>query len=603
MELPLSEGAFRLMAALTILIVVFVIGRIVFLGWVNSGSYTERALANASQIITSRAERGVILDRFDKPFLNNLPAFRVNVNLAELLKNNQTKEDTINALESALSMPPGYINDLVQNVDLEKQSFLTVSRAVSLDQVIKIKNLNLPAVQIESDFKRQYFDGEVFSHVIGYTGAVDKNDLSHNPSFPLNDTVGKAGLEAYYDTELRGEDGETLNYRDVNGKTVGEKILKTATPGDELYLTIDAEFQKYFYNRLKQGVAAVGSESGVGVALDPRNGEVLALVNMPSFNNNRIQSQDLVNPQKPFFNRAISGIYSPGSTIKPLVAYAALKENVISPDKQIYSPGYLDLPNPYNPEEPSRFLDWRPQGWVDIYSALAKSSDVYFYEVGGGFGSQTGLGINRLKGYWAKFGLGKETGIDLPGENSGFLPDPQTKENSGRGIWRIGDTYNVSIGQGDLLVTPMELINYIAGVSSGGKIYQPYIVNKIVNRDGATVRQTKPSLLYDYSADEDIFKKVEQGMTYGVSKSYGTAYSLNDLPIEVAAKTGTAQIQMNTKTNAFFVGYAPRINPQIVVLVLIENSREGSLNAVPVAKDVFNWYYWNRLKFLQQPLD
>ncbi len=596
MELPLQERAFKLVGGLALLAALIVLGKVVSLNMVQGAFYTNRSLMNASAITTSRAERGIIFDRNNKPLVSNIPAFRVTVNLAELLKNEKNRAATISTLEPLLALEPGYIANLLSSVNLEKQNSLTISREVNLDEVLKIKNLHLASVEVQNDFEREYVDSEVFAHILGYTGFVDRNDLKKNPSLSLNDSVGKTGIEAEYDTALRGEDGEALKYRDVSGTVIGNKTLKNGTPGDELYLTIDADFQKYFYDRLKQGLDAVGSKSGVGIAIDPQTGALLALLTIPSFDNNGIQSKDLVDPMKPLFNRAIAGAYAPGSTIKPLVAYAALKENVIAPDKQIYSPGYLDVPNPYNPDLPTRFLDWRPQGWVDIYSALARSSNVYFYEVGGGFEGQQGLGITRLKEYWAKFGLGKETGIDLPGENSGFLPDPETKEKADRGIWRIGDTYNVTIGQGDLLVTPLQLINYIATIANGGKVYAPFILDKIVDASGATTRQTAPHAQSDYSSDADIFHIIQQGMIDGVVKDYGTSHTLADLPIDVAAKTGTAQINLNTKQNAFFVGYAPRENPQVAILVLIENAREGSLNAVPVAKDVFRWYSENRMK-------
>ncbi len=214
----------------------------------------------------------------------------------------------------------------------------------------------------------------------------------------------------------------------------------------------------------------------------------------------------------------------------------------------------------------------------------------------GGSDNIKGLGIEKLKEYWGKFGLGETTGIDLPGENNGFLPDPKEKEQRTGEPWRLGDTYNVSIGQGDLLITPIQLINYIAAIANGGKIFQPFIVKKIISEDGHVIKERQPKILKDYSEFDNYIKEVQKGMVDVVEKSYGTAYLLNDLPVMVAAKTGTAQIEGNEKINAFFVGYAPTDNPQLVVLVLVENAREGSLNAVPIAKDVFNWYYYNRLK-------
>jgi len=595
LELPLSQRAFKLVGAAVFLIASVVILRILFLGGWQGDFYNQRALINASQVTVNRAERGIIFDRFNKPLVKNLPSFRLNLNLVELFKNNENKLQTIETLQQVLNLPANYIEGLLKEVDLEKQNSVTIARQLSIEDVIKIKNLNLPAVQIEDDFKRQYVEGEVLAHLVGYTGPVDKNDVKNIPSFSFNDVIGKSGLEAYYDKELRGGDGETISYRNVKGEIIDNKLLKNPTPGYQLYSTIDTEFQSYFFNRLKQALSYLGSPAGVGIALNPQNGEILALVSLPSFNNNEIKSGALNNPYKPFFNRAISGAYTPGSTIKPLVAFAALKENIITPDKEIFSPGYLEIPNPYYPDKPSRFLDWKPHGWVDLYSAIARSCNVYFYTVGGGYEDIKGLGIDRLKEYWQKFGLGRKTGVDLPSENGGFLPDAQTKEKNRGEIWRIGDTYNVSIGQGDLLVTPLQLINYTTVIANGGKIYRPFIVKKIAAEDGKTIKEINSQIIEDYSSNIEIIKEIQRGMIDAVKKPYGTAYLLADLPVSVAAKTGTSQIESNTKINAFFVGYAPVENPEIAILVLVENAREGSLNAVPVAKDILNWYYYNRL--------
>ena len=327
------------------------------------------------------------------------------------------------------------------------------------------------------------------------------------------------------------------------------------------------------------------------------------MVNLPSFNKNIFvesghnteKSRILNSSNHPLFNRSVSGAYNPGSTIKPLVALAALSEGVIDAKKQIFSAGFIEIPNPYFPDKPSRFLDWKPHGWVDLHSALARSSNVYFYEIGGGFNDTKGLGIDKLKEWWGKFGLGQKTNIDLPSEDNGFLPDPEIKERKTRDIWRIGDTYNVSIGQGDLLVTPIQLINFIAAIANGGKLYQPYVVKNIIGPNNEIAKENNQLILSDYSSLSDYIAEVQKGMNDTVDKSYGTAHLLSDLPVTVAAKTGSAQILNNTQTNAFFVGYAPAVNPQIAILVLIENAREGSLNAVPVAKDVLNWYHWNRL--------
>jgi len=605
LELPLSQRAFKLLFIAVIVVVAVVVFRLIFLGIWQHNFYAQQALFNMGQITTMRAQRGIIFDRFNQPLVKNLPAFRLNLKLVELFKNNEEREKTIKTLEETLNLKTGYIEELLSGVDLERQNSLTITNQLTIDQVIKIKNLNLPAVQIEDDFKRQYFDGETFSHLIGYVGVADKNDLKKYPYLSLNDIVGKSGLEAYYDQELKGENGEIINYRNVKGEIIDHKLIRNQILGHQLYSTIDAELQSFFFKRMKEALNYLGSPAGVGIALNPQNGEVLALVSLPSFDNNHLESETFNNSYKPFFNRAISGIYTPGSTIKPLVAFAALKENIITPEKEIFSAGYLEVPNPYHPNEPSRFVDWKPHGWVNLYSAIARSSNVYFYEVGGGFGDQKGLGIEKLKEYWQKFGLGQKTGIDLFGENDGFLPDAQAKEKNKGEIWRLGDTYNVSIGQGDLLVTPLQLINYISAFANGGKIYKPFIVKKIVSEDGKIIKETSPFVIKDYSSEIETIKKVERGMIDTVEKPYGTAHLLSDLPISVAAKTGSSQVESKTKINAFFVGYLPAealikagvsLDKQIAILVLIEGAREGSLNAVPVAKDVFEWYYENRLR-------
>jgi penicillin-binding protein 2 len=355
------------------------------------------------------------------------------------------------------------------------------------------------------------------------------------------------------------------------------------------------------HERLQQGLRYLGVHAGVGLALDPRTGEVLALVSLPTYDNNifvtpgksaergRLVTDSV---RKPLFNRAVSGAYNPGSTIKPLVALAALREKVISPSATIYSAGYIDVPNPYVPDKPSRFVEFNMHryGWVDVRSALAKSSNVYFYTVGGGFGSVQGLGLERLNQYWKKFGLGAKTGIELEPEAAGFLPTAEEKQSRTHQPWRLGDTFNVSIGQGDLLLSPLQLINYIASIANGGTLYRPRLIHEI----GGVPAPASPKI-FDYTDWKMEVKEVQLGMRDGVEKEYGTSYTLHDLPITVGAKTGSAQTNNNTRTNAFFAGYAPFEDPEIAILILIENAKEGSLNAVPIAKDIFNWYYYNRV--------
>ncbi len=582
-EQPPERGVFLFVGGFALLFLFLAFARVVFLSVIRGNFYAVRAETNVNREVTLPANRGIITDRFGEVLASNIGTFSVFIDVPEILKQEGALDGLVTAFSGVLSVSEVEIRDVISKTDLERGEGLAVIRDVTAEEAIKVKTLNLSHVSVKEDYTRKYAD-PVFSSLLGYTGSVDSGSA----------IVGKTGLEAYYDPLLRGKDGVHVFYRNVKGEVFNEKVIADPVPGQELRTTIDAGFERYFSKRLTAGLTSLGLRSGVGLAINPQTGEVLALVNIPVFDNNvfvnRRASEEraklLTDPLHPLFNRALSGAYNPGSVIKPLVALAALHEKVVDPTFQIYSPGYITLPNPYFPDKPSVFLDWRPQGWVDIHSALARSSNVYFYEVGGGFQNLVGLGIDRLRKYWQYFGFGTKTGIDLDQESTGFLPSPDEKEARTGQIWRIGDTYNVSIGQGDFLATPIQVLNLIASIANDGIMYVPRLVKD----------HKSSQVALDYSSWSNELKEVHQGMIDGVQKSYGTSYLLHDLPFAVAAKTGSAQIENNTKTNAFFVGYEASNHPQIAILVLIENSKEGSLNAVPVAKDVLNWYYENRIQ-------
>lgn len=595
-EVPIPRASFFGLLVVTITIITITAAQLLNLNLIKGNLYSTRALDNVSDAKIKAAPRGIVEDRFGKTIVENAPSFNI------FLYPRLLSQD-ITARSTALSELSGILNinydDLLQKIDERDWALsdrLLLTNDVSQDELVALSARDDLGIRIEEGFKRAHNTPLAFSQVVGYTGLVGKDDLAENKNLVLDDVIGRSGLEAYYDQYIRGENGKDVTFKSANGEVKGERVEKESKAGKNVRTYLDREFQNYFYNRLAEQLKSIGRDVGLGIAINPQNGEVLALVNVPGFDINHVGSA-IVDPRRPLFNRAISGVYSPGSTIKPLVGTAALTEKVIDPKKQILSIGYIELPNPYNPDKPSRFLDWKPQGWVDLYAALARSSDVYFYEVGGGFKDQAGLGIYKLKEWWNTFGLASKTGIDLPGEKVGFLPDPEWKQQKTGQPWRIGDTYNVSIGQGDFMITPIELVNYIAAIANGGVLYKPRIVESIQDAKGSEVLHTYPSTLSDLRDKiKGAIPDVQQGMRDAVRKPYGTANLLSSLPVETAAKTGTAQIENNAKTNAFFVGYAPYNNPQIAILVLIENSREGGANTIPVAKDVMLWYYNNRLK-------
>ena len=595
LEVPTSRKAFLLIAGLTLGLAILVLSKVTALNLFNQEFYEARASANVSREISLPTYRAVITDRFGEPLTKNTSSFSVFLNVPKILSQPGRLKSTIDNLGEILNLNKDELLKLIQGVDLEQDNWAVVARNITPTEVIAIKGLNEEALEIIDDYEREYIDAPAFAHVIGYTGIGRNNSI-----------VGKSGLEFQYDELIRGTDGRYTFYADALGRVLSERVLSAPKPNPPLETTLDADFQRYFYRRLKSGLESLGRKSGVGIGLNPKTGEILALVSLPSFDNNVFvdrrlseeRGQILTNASEPLFNRAIAGNYSPGSTVKPLVALTALREGIVDEDSKIFSDGALEIPNPYNPEAPSIFLDWQAHGWVDIRAALARSSNIYFYLMGGGLPQnigqdglvrgafkQSGIGVSKFVNYWQKFKFGAPSGIDLPFESDGFLPNPEEKEARTDRPWLLGDTYNVSIGQGDLLVTPLQLIDFIASIGNGGKIYKPFLS-----------KSTKQEVLADYGEWQEEIRAVRLGLRDAVEKPYGSSHILNDLPVKVAGKTGTPQIQNNERVNALFAGYAPADDPEIAILVLVENAREGSFNALPIAKDVFRWYYENRLK-------
>lgn len=597
LEVPLRERAFRIFLIVLIPVFLGLIVQLVSLNVVQGTFFKARADANMTDVRVRTAPRGVIVDRFGKPLLHNEPSTKIFLSPRDFPEDPDARLAALDKVSAALRMDPTALAKKIEEKDWGVSDRLLLSENATHDELVALSAENLPGVDIEPSFTRVQEVPFAFAHILGYTGLVNADDIAKDPTLTIDDEIGRAGLEAYYDEYLRGKNGEELFYRNAQGKLEEKKSANAPVPGDMLETYIDKDLQAYMYDRLGQGLADLGRNAGAAIALNPQNGEVLGLVSYPSFDASDIAAS-LSAPHNPFFNRAVSGLYNPGSTIKPLDASAVLTEGVIDTKKQIFSKGYIELPNPYDPEHPSRFLDWRPNGWVDVHTALAKSSNIYFYETVGGFEGQQGIGIEKLKEWWQRFGLDKPTGIDLAGEQKGFLPDPAWKEKVKGEPWRIGDTYNVAIGQGDFSITPIELIDYIAAVANGGTVYEPRIVRDIKDQSGAiVVSMATPQVNEDLTGlIGAVLPDVRQGMREVVSESFGTAHSLSLLPFKAAAKTGTAQIDNNTKTNAFFVGFAPYDDPQIALMVLVENAKEGSVNTIPIAKDILLWYYEHRLK-------
>ncbi len=587
LEIPLKNKILKgLLFVFLFLIIVFLI-QIFNLIVVKKDYYQKRALANMYLEKVKIAPRGLIKDRFGKNLLENVSISNAYLNFSFLKKEDKEKEEFLKKISQILNLN---YNQLYQEIKkynwLENPDFL-LKTDISQEELINLISLNLKEIKIEESFKRKYLDNFAFSHVLGYVGFVEKKDLENNPDLFFKDLIGKNGLELYYDNYLRGRNGKEIYLKDALGKNL-EKIEDIPfKAGNDLKTFIDSEMQLFLYNKLKENLQRIDSEKGLVLVTNPQNGEVLSLISYPSYDLEKVYLY-LNKENNPIFNRVVSGVYSPGSTIKPLIGVAALEEKIVDPLKSFYSAGYLLVNNPYNPKSPFKFLDWKKHGWVNLYSALARSSNIYFYAVGGGLlkesnlGEQVGLGVARLKKWFEIFNLNQKTEIDLPFENVGFIPDPIWKQKQKNAPWYLGDTYNISIGQGDLMLTPVSLLNYINAIANGGKFFKLRLASE-------------EKILKDLSFElNDSINEVKKGMLDAVLKDYGTAHLLSDIPLKIAAKTGSAQILNNLKTNALFVGFAPYDNPQVSILILVEDSKEGSLNTLPLARDFFWWYYLNR---------
>lgn len=546
---------------------------------IDGSKFSLLAQENKFIIHQIQAERGVVYD-------NNLNQLVFNISSFDLIydKNALDEPDKERAFKEVSQVLKISLADLKKRV--KESQGLIVPISENLDHqtliILETKIDQLPGFQIKNNMVRDYLSGPIFSHLIGYK----------------RKTGEKIGLESSYDEILRENPGEILTERDAKGKIISRKITSLPEPGKSLVLWLDSGLQKVAEKALADSLKRVGSKVGSVVALNPKTGGVLALVSLPSFDNNLFSKgmteaewQALTeDPLNPLFNRAIAGQYPTGSVIKPLIASAALEEKIISPEKKIDDTlGFIEIPHRYDPEIIYKFRDWKVHGWVDLKKAIAESCNVYFYTIGGGYKNQAGLGPTRIKNYLELFGWARPTGIDLPGESQGLVPSPQWKEKVKKEDWWDGDTYLLSIGQGDILATPLQVATAFEAIANGGKVLQPQIVQKIVDKDKNLIEGLKPKMIRENIIDPQNLEVVREGMRDAVI--YGSSVSLNDLPIKVAAKTGTAQTIKEGYYHHWLTVFAPYEDPEIVLTITIEDVKGLGGAVLPVAKEILGWYF------------
>jgi len=549
--------------------------------------------------------RGTIYDRSGEALVENYPSFGIIFDKQQFLKGGSTLSEFLVLLSTILGKDSAsfYTAGFPENHDTaEIPERILIARDIDPDAIVAVapRLAMLPGVQIFESSRRVYRDPFAFSHLMGFTGKVSREELASNSYLREEETIGKSGIELSYDDVLRGERGKKIVEIDSAGNETRFKLTHEPKRGSDIILTIDGSLQEIVYKTIMDYTS--NTKGASVVVLDPQTGAVRTLVSVPGFNTNKfgysLSQQEfqlvLQNPLKPLFNRAVSGEFPSGSTLKPFIGAAALEENIIDPLKQIYDEGFISLPNPYDPEKRSIFLDWKKHGWVDFYDAIAQSANVYFYMIGGGFEDQKGLGIELIKEYMLRFGFGSNLGIDLPGERDGLIPDPEWKKvnEPNDPVWRVGDTYNVSIGQGGVKTTPLQMVAAVSAVANGGTLYRPYVLDAFLNTNGDEEAKTIPIVIRDNIVSKESLAHVVRGMRRTVTE--GTARLLSGIPVAIAAKTGTAQVGGSVPPHAWVIAFAPVDDPEIAIVVMVEHAGEGSTVAMPITRDILQWYFENR---------
>ncbi len=455
-------------------------------------------------------------------------------------------------------------------------------------------------VENDKDFSlRKYIETSGFSNLLGFIKypAKDKSGYYYEEEF-----MPKDGAELYLNEILAGRNGLELIEISVNGDVISQSVIQTPNNGGDATLSIDARVQKEFYGIIKSLANSVNFQGGAGIIMDVNSGEILAMTSFPEYNSGIMtEGEDIIKIESyykdlnnPFLNRVIAGLYTPGSIVKPFLAFAALEEKIISPEKIIISTGKIEIPNPYDPSKPSIFRDWKAHGPVDMRRAIAVSSDVYFYQIGGGFGSQKGLGIERIKKYLELFGFTKKTGFDFQKEATGVIPDPEWKEKTFNGeIWRIGDTYNTTIGQYGMQVTPIQVVVAVGALANNGKLITPSI---LFTATSTIVSGT------EIEGDTENFQVAREGMR--MSAKEGTASGLNVGYINIAGKTGTAELGARKQfVNSWVIGFFPYENPKYAFTVVMERGPVANLTgATYVMRSLLDWMSINTPEYLKNDI-
>jgi len=596
----LFQNRFNILISILVILSLFLIIRLYFLQVVSFNHFDTLSKTNRIKYISTPPRRGIIYDRNNIVLADNASLYSIEINIKEA----KNIKNIIEAVKKEIALSQKEINNFhKKRVKYSHYNSIILKSNLSEEEVAKILSIRykFDGLDVTASLLRKYPFKEVTHHILGHVGYIDKKDLKSLDKKKYRNTqyIGKTGVEKFYENELYGKPGYKHVEINARGRQLRDLDIGYAEAGEDIHLTIDIELQKFMHQNLLEF-------SGSSIAMNPKNGEILGMVSLPSVDPNErlwkygYDQAEIKKLKSPLFNRSINGLYSPGSTIKPLVALNSIKNNLIDPYQEIYAGPYFQLP-----DSPRRFRDWKPEGhgMVDLNKAIVQSCDVYFYNLA------NNLGIKNMSSFFKNFSFGSKTGIDMPFESSGVLPSDEWKKKNVGYKWTDGDTVITGIGQGYFLATPLQLAYATSIIANRGLISIPKL-NKDIQKEKNKKILEKEEFFKNNLKPED-WEIITNAMFDVVNKQNGTAFwSIRDKKNKIAGKTGTVQVYSlsqetderddenipdHLKDHSLYVAFAPIDEPQIVIATVVENVGSGSKFAAPISNKIIN-YYLNKVK-------
>lgn len=581
-----SNPRLTILGYIVILVIVVLIGQLGYLQIIHGSDYKNQADNNRIKLLPLMASRGIFYDRNGVPLVSNRPGFTVSL----VPVSGPIPDEVIDRLAALAGMDSAKIRQKISQQDNQLEPVRIINDAAP-EIVTKIEEHrnDLPGVVIEIQSIRNYVNNELGAHIFGYVSEISDTELEKKKAagYKSGNIIGKFGLEKVFDKDIRGTDGGGQVEIDVTGRPVRMLGKKEPVMGNSLVLTIDSKIQKAAEKAiddqlkyLQTKLGNINAKAAAAVVMNPKTGEILAMVSRPTFNPNLftggISTKDWKvindNPFNPLENRAITGEYPPGSTFKIITGTAALELGKVTPEEQIFDSGHHWLIPKGNSQNEAL-------GWINFKTALSKSDNVYFYEMG------NRVGIDNLEKYARMFGLGDYTGINLPDEADGLVANRRYKEKAYGEEWYLSETFDAAIGQGFQLVTPLQMAVVMGEIANGGHRYRPYLVSKIISPNDETVKSFAPEELGSVKISDRNLNLIRDAL-HDVALPGGTAaYAFNGFPVSIAGKTGTAE-NPHGDDHGWFVAYAPFDDPTVVVAVIVEQGGFGSDSATPIARKI-----------------